>query len=70
MSPTEMEETEESPSSPLVQVASLVDMRLLSRVASKEWQIDAARLRCEAPKDFVESVAEELGFELRQYEKE
>ena len=53
----------------LVQVASLVDLRLFSR-ASKDSQIDTMRLRCEAPKELVQGVATGLGFDLRQYEEE
>ena len=53
----------------LVQVASLVDLRLFSR-ASKDSVLDGMRLRCEAPKELVRSVAAGLNFDLRQYEEE
>ena len=53
----------------LVQVASLVDLRLFSR-ASRDAQIDAMRLRCEAPKEVVRGVASAVNFDLRQYEEE
>ena len=53
----------------LVQVASLVDLRLFAR-ASRDAQIDAMRLRCEAPKEVVRGVAAMVNFDLRQYEEE
>jgi hypothetical protein len=52
-----------------VQVASLIDLRLFSR-ASKDSAIDCMRLRCDAPKELVASVAERLKFDLKQYEME
>jgi hypothetical protein len=53
----------------LVQLASLVDLRLLTR-ASNEQNIDLPKLRCEAPKEVVYAVADQLKFDLRQYEEE
>lgn len=51
------------------QAASLVDMRLFSR-ATRDAQLDMPRLRCEAPKELIMSVAASLKFDLRQYEEE
>ena len=53
----------------LVQMASLVHLRLLVRVSADE-QFDTIRLRCDAPYETVERVAKLIGFDLREYEKE
>lgn len=44
-------------------------MRLFSR-ATRDAQLDMPRLRCEAPKELIMSVAASLKFDLRQYEEE
>ena len=53
----------------LVQIASLIDLRLFSK-ASKDATVDGMRLRCEAPKELVKSVADAVSFDLRQYGEE
>ena len=53
----------------LVQVASLVDLRLFAR-ASQDGTLDVSRLRCDAPREVVRAVAEHVKFDLSQYEEE
>ena len=42
----------------------------LARTPNRDAQIDAMRLRCEAPKEVVRGVAAMVNFDLRQYEEE
>ena len=54
----------------LIQAAGLVDLRLFSRAAVRDGQIDCPRLRCEVSKKVVRTVADKLKFDLTQYEEE
>ena len=55
----------------LVQLASLVDLRLFTR-ASNEANLDLPRMRCEAARELVLAVADHphVKFDLRQFEEE
>ena len=50
----------------LVQVASLVDLRLFAR-ATHDANLDNPRLRCDAPTEVVRAVAQHRGFDLSVY---